>query len=135
MEKTEKKRRIIVPVLAALLILTVIGFGVVYKKYTDVKNNPEKVAQAEIADIVQKAGKIISLPKDETPILATVSDSDKLKDQPFFAEAKNDDKLLIYTKAKKAILYRPSSNMVVNVGPLVMNTSDIPGSESPSEGQ
>lgn len=135
MEKTEKKRRIIVPVLTALLILAAIGFGVVYKKYTDVKNNPEKVAQAEIADIVQKAGKIISLPKDETPILATVSDSDKLKDQPFFAEAKNDDKLLIYTKAKKAILYRPSSNMVVNVGPLVMNTSDIPGSESPSEGQ
>lgn len=135
MEKTQKKRRIIVPVLAALLILTVIGFGVVYKKYTDVKNNPEKIAQAEIADIVQKAGKIISLPKDETPILATVSDSQKLKDQPFFAEAKNDDKLLVYTKAKKAVIYRPSSNMVVNVGPLVMNTSDIPGSESPSEGQ
>lgn len=129
MEKTEKKRRIIVPVLTALLILAAIGFGVVYKKYTDVKNNPEKVAQAEIADIVQKAGKIISLPKDETPILATVSDSEKLKDQPFFAEAKNDDKLLIYTKAKKAILYRPSSNMVVNVGPLVMNTSDVPASE------
>lgn len=132
MEKTQKKRRIIVPVLAALLILTVIGFGVVYKKYTDVKNNPEKVAQAEIADIVQKADKIISLPKDETPILATVSDSDKLKDQPFFAEAKNDDKLLIYTKAKKAILYRPSSNMVVNVGPLVMNTTDIPAPEDQS---
>lgn len=135
MEKTEKKRRIIVPVLTALLILAAIGFGVVYKKYTDVKNNPEKVAQAEIADIVQKAGKIISLPKDETPILATVSDSDKLKDQPFFAEAKNDDKLLIYTKAKKAILYRPSSNMVVNVGPLVMNTSDVPAPEDQFDDQ
>lgn len=124
MDNQKTKRRIAVPVLVILLVLAVAGLAVVLKQYTDLKNNPEKAAQAEVADVVQKAGKLISLPKDETPVLATVSDNKKLKDQPFFAEAKNNDKLLIYTKAKKAVIYRPGENLIVNVGPLVVNSSD-----------
>ena len=54
----------------------------------------------------------------EVPTVATVSDVSKLKNQAFFANAKNGDKVLIYQNAKKAILYRPSSNKIVEFGPI-----------------
>jgi len=60
-------------------------------------------------------GKLMVLPEGETPTIATVSDPDKLKDQAFFAHAKTGDKVLIYAKAKKAILYSPTDNRIVEV--------------------
>ena len=53
---------------------------------------------------------------------------DKLKGQPFFARAKVGDKVLLYTQAKKAILYDPKDNVIIEVGPVVMPS----GSPAPS---
>ena len=41
--------------------------------------------------------------------------SSKLKAQPFFAKAQDYDQVLIFEKAKKAILYRPSTNKLIEV--------------------
>src|SRR5687767_785586 len=73
-------------------------------------------AQAEADKLVSDVGKLIELPSDEKPTIATVSDVEKVKEQAFFKNAKNGDKVLIYTNAKKAILYRPSENRIVEVG-------------------
>lgn len=78
-------------------------------------------AQAEVDALVAQVGKIIALPTDEKPTVATVTDASKVKDQPFFAKAQNGDKVLIYQKAQKAILYRPSSNIIVEVGAVNIN--------------
>ena len=58
------------------------------------------------------------LPKDETPTLATVSDPEKLKDQRFFVNAVKGDKVLVYSLAKKAILYSPSLDKIIEVAPV-----------------
>jgi hypothetical protein len=50
--------------------------------------------------------------------VATVSDPEKLKEQPFFTQAKKGDKLLIYAKARKAILYDPAINKIIEVSTL-----------------
>lgn len=77
--------------------------------------------QAEVDATVLKVGKLITLPSDEKPTVATVTDASKVKDQQFFRNAENGDIVLIYTKAQKAILFRPEKNIIVEVGAVNIN--------------
>jgi hypothetical protein len=72
------------------------------------------------------------LPADETPSIATVLDKDKLDGQAFFANAQNGDKMIIYTNAKKAILFRPSEKLVVEVMPLLIGDNAASPTPAPS---
>ena len=103
-----------------VLALAIVAFYF-YSQYQSIKKNPNQAAQAETEQLVAKVGKLIDLPKDETPTVATVLDKEKLKGQAFFSNAENGDKILIYTKDKKAIVYRPSQNKLINVGPIAID--------------
>jgi predicted negative regulator of RcsB-dependent stress response len=85
--------------------------------------DPAQVAKAERDKLVSQVSKLTDLPQGETPTIATVTDAAKLKNQDFFVNAENGDKLLIYTKAKKAYLYRPSTNKVINIAPINLGSS------------
>ena len=106
--------------------------GYYYMKYRDIRKNPQSVSTQEVKDVTQEVGKLISLPKDEQPTIATVQDKNKLKDQPFFKDAQNGDKVLIYTTSKKAIIYRPSTKTLINVGPIAINSSDTTSQTPPA---
>jgi len=80
--------------------------------------NPEAAAKEEAEDLAKVVGRYLELPQDETPTIATVNDAEKLKEQVFFAEAQNGDKVLVYTNARKAVLYRPSTKKVVEYAPV-----------------
>lgn len=119
-------RKKILWILLGVLVLIIIGGAggtayYFYSKYQKVIKNPETVTKQESEWLVEKAGKLVDLPKDETPSVATVIDKEKLKDQPFFANSENGDKVLIFTKAKKAILYRPSTDKVIEIMPLIID--------------
>ena len=58
------------------------------------------------------------LPQNETPTLATVSDLHALEGQAFFKNAKEGDKVLMYLRSQRAILYRPSIDRIIEVGPI-----------------
>lgn len=112
---------------AVVLLLGAVGtVGYFYKQLSDIKKNPNKVAQDEAAATIAAVGRLIVLPEGEQPTLATVSDPEKLKDQPFFAGAKIGDKVLIYTNAKKAILYNPADNRIVEVAPINIGNAPTP---------
>jgi len=81
-------------------------------------NNPTEAAKQDAASTIAAISKFMMLPADETPTIMQVTDVSKLKDQPFFANAQNGDKVIIYTKAKKAILYRAVTNMIIDVAPV-----------------
>ena len=89
-----------------------------YSQLNQLKVNPQAAAQEEAAALVAKVGKLIVLPEGETPTVATVADPEALREQPFFANAKKGDKVLIYTNARKAILYDVESNKIVEVAPI-----------------
>lgn len=111
-------------VLVVLLVLVLLaGVGVLAWQYVKARNdverlaNPQESAKLEVEILQERVSKLVEVP-DETPTVATVTDASKVKQQPFFAQAENGDKVLIYTQAKRAILYRPSTNKVIEVAPI-----------------
>ena len=90
----------------------------------------EKLTTPEAQSLVNKLGQLIQLPNAETPTIATVTDTSKLASQPFFASAKNGDKVFIYTQSQKAILYRPSINKIINVGPINTQGPTVAGAQT-----
>lgn len=98
-----------------------------YQKSQELLKNPTEAARQEVKTLVAQVGKHIELPKED-PTVATVSDKDKLKDQAFFAKAQNGDKVLIYTQSRKAILYRPTTNKIIEVS--TVNLGGVAGSNT-----
>lgn len=107
-----------------VLVVLLIAGGVYYFKkpttpsLTNDPNAPE--AQEEMLTLVAAVGELIDLPSGENPTIATITDPEKLKDQPFFVNAKAGYKVLIYPTARKAFLYDPSREKLVEVAPLIL---------------
>jgi hypothetical protein len=89
-----------------------------YKKTQAILQNPTASVSQETQTLIDKVGRLMVLPSGETPTIATVSDVTKLTSQPFFANAKNGDKVLIFTQSKEAILYRESIDKIIQVAPV-----------------
>lgn len=94
------------------------------QKENTLLSDPTEVAKAANADLIKKVSQITELPNGETPTIATVTDASKLKSQSFFAQAENGDKVLIFTQAKRAYLYRPSTNKIVQIAPVNIGKND-----------
>jgi len=119
------KRKVI---LAAVLLIVFGGVGGLIKLSKEnrqlkteiqvLKEDPNKIAKEETAKVVALVGKLVILPEGEEPVMATVTDKEKLKDQPVFAKAENGDKILIYSIAQKAYIYNPTKNVIVDVVPV-----------------
>lgn len=86
------------------------------------KTNSPQASVDETKALLNKVSKLVVLPEGEDPTVATVTDIDKLKDQAFFIKAKNGDKVLIYTRAKKAYLYDPQINKILDIAPVNIGT-------------
>jgi hypothetical protein len=99
---------------------------------TDTSDQPEVEAKKEqMQTVVQSVQKYIGLPQNEEPMMATVTDKNNLQEQDFFKQAQNGDKILLYRKAKKAFLYRPSTDKVIAEAPLMYkNSSTIEASSA-----
>lgn len=129
----EKLRQSLTPltrnILIGMFLLLLVSLGGAVYFYTQLHYAPSaKNSKSDLDKTIASVGKLMVLPADETPTMATVSDPAKLKDQPFFVNAKSGDKVLIYSNARKAILYSPSQNKIIEVAPVNLgaNASQIP---------
>ena len=86
----------------------------------------------ELTQIVEKVGRHMMLPDNETPTLATVIDKEELTQQGIFVSSENGDKVLIFPKSKLAILYRPSIDKIIEVVDITTNTQDNTPSPTPT---
>jgi uncharacterized protein HemX len=125
-------------ILILIAIIAIAGFVWSFKKYVDTKKQltavtsvegQQEMAKQEVQKLLEKVGKLIILPADEEPTVATIADVDALKkEQSFYADAQNGNKVLIYMQAKKAIIYDEERNILINVGPIFMNENIAPAS-------
>lgn len=112
----------IIIAISVVTVLILAGLAIFFfKQYMDLRNNPNAVSQETTNRLVEKVSKLYDLPKDEQPTVAEVKDKDKLKEQAFFAKVENGDYILIYPKAKMAILFREKDNKLINVGPIAID--------------
>jgi len=121
------KKNVTVWIALGLVILVLVGtsyyFFNQYKKTQLLLNNPTMAAKEEVKKITDQLSKLMVLPTKEEPIVVTVLDKNKLKDQDFFKNSQNGDKVIVFSVSKQAILYRPSINKIIQVAPL--NLGDV----------
>ena len=86
-------------------------------------NFPTRYLVNDACVLLKKVNKLIILPENEVPTIATVTDKSKVNNQIFFAKSENGDKALIYTQAKKAFLYRPATDKIIEVMPINIESS------------
>jgi uncharacterized protein HemX len=132
--------KLIASITGIVLIALAVGLVLILKDRNHLKNEVSKLSQSqqatvnEATELNNEVGKLIQLPTDEVPTVATVIDAAKVKSQAFFASAQNGDKLLLYSKSGKAILYRPSTKKIIEVAPINLgNSQPQPGTTTKNQ--
>lgn len=118
------KRAVIVILVLIILIFSGIGLYLYSDKITSLNLLGGSEEEIEAENLISTVGEKFLLP-DEIPTIATVSDKGQLLGQEFFKNAENGDKVLIYQSSGIAILYRPSIDKIINVGPVALEQSQI----------
>lgn len=110
-----KRRKIAVLVVFVLLI----GASGAYEYYEyQLSQNPAVIYAKKVESMTSLVSNQMTVPQDEQPVIATVSNSKKLPKEPFFENAQDGDKILLYKKHKEAILFRPSTGKVITFATL-----------------
>ncbi len=131
---SDKKNGKILFLLVILLLVAMVGFVWSFSSYRNYKkqvsflSTPEgqqDLAKKEMDVLLAKVGRHIILPNDEQPTVASIVDPETLvKDQPFYKGAQKGDKILIFVKAQKAIVYNEANDIIVNVGPVYLENKE-----------
>ena len=115
------KRKIVNLIMFLVALIAVILSVYFYYKLRTLKIDTQSANKKEIISLMSKVSDLYLLPTEEKPTIATVSDPGILKEQSFFTHSEKGDKVLIYIKAGKAILYRPSIDKIVDVSSISSN--------------
>lgn len=102
----------------AAMLLVVCG-AVLFFVMNNKKNNNDSVEA-----VTQTIAKHMVLPMDEVPALLTVTDPSKVTTQ-FLKQSQVGDKILIYQKYKRVIIYRPSIDRIIDIGPVVIDNPKV----------
>jgi len=118
-------------IIAALVVVETLLLSSFSKKNAALKyevaqlrRDPQEAAKEEAKRLAETVSRLVVLPSGEEPVVATVTDKEKLKDQVVFEKAENGDKILIFAQAKKAYIYRPAGNLIIDIIPV--NIGDQP---------
>jgi hypothetical protein len=116
------KRVVPIAAIVIVLIISLAGYYI-YTKQNEYKtaNNPVK-AKEVAEDLAKIVSKIYQVP-NETPTIATVVDVKDLPLDPFYKDAKEGDKILIFEAYQQVLLYRPSENKIIAVGSMAPDPS------------
>ncbi len=125
-----KKRKAFKITILILNILALLGLGFssvfFFLRYHNLQNSSLTPDQ-KIARYEKEIAKSFTLPKDERPTMAELSDATTLDtvkkaDAIFFKSAASDDVLLIYKNAPLLVIYNPTTKKIINSGPYSFST-------------
>lgn len=111
--RNELDVRKLVILVVALVCVLLVGYGLVRAWGYFFASE-----EAKVRALVEDVSEHMLLPERETPNVATVSDLHALEGQLFFKRAEIGDKVLMYLVSQRAIIYRPSIDRIIEVGPI-----------------
>lgn len=121
-------------ILLAVAIAAIAPSAYFYYSWSRAKyriSHPAEAAKVDADKLVNAVAKLMLIPNEAPQIADITSDVAKLASQKFFAEAKDGDKLLVFSKAREAILFRPSIGKIIDVAPFSLSSSLPAASSSP----
>lgn len=121
--KKNNKHKALILLMFLVVILALCLSGYFYYKLQSLENNIDN--KQETKDLLSKVAKLYLIPTGEEPTIATVSDPEALRNKSFFTQSQKGDKVLIFIKAGKAVLYRPSINKIIEIVPINNQNKDV----------
>lgn len=110
-------KRFFIQTTIVIFLILALGFFEL-GRYAVYRSHPNLYTQDRASAVLQNISALIQLPKG-TPTMAIINNASSAKKvQPFLADADDGDVLIVYKQAGEAILYRPSTNKLVSVGPI-----------------
>ena len=103
---------------AVIVGLLLLGASFWAGRMTALRNDPARAAAQERDELIAQVSSMVDFSSDEAPTILTVNDTTVLKSDPFFAEAQKGDKILVYAKAKKVVLFDPRAGRILKIEPL-----------------
>lgn len=101
-----KSHKVIVIIATIILVGLVIAGALVFDR------QPKNLTDDEVVITVNKQ---LGISGDSNPAILSVVDKDRVN-QPFLSDSENGDKVLLYYKSGKSVLFRPSTNAVIKQG-------------------
>ncbi len=109
--------------IAVLLLLVFLAAVVGYVVFIMLAPDKALTDKQQMEQVRSAVSKHIILPVGEDPTLATVTNKNDLKDEFLKKNADTGDKILIYYKSLKVIIYRPEIDKLIATGPLEIDAS------------
>lgn len=126
-----KRRKFFRPgIVIFLLILALTAAGItIFLLAKDLNTKTDSQSENAGLAVKSKVEKLMYLP-NETPQVMTMENADEVKkNNPFFKDVQNGDQVLIFLADSRVVIYRESENKIVNVGPIVNDSSKQESSE------
>lgn len=113
--RLDRKQLGTIGIVVGLVLLTLVGTALFIQN----KQRREDLTNVDV--VKARVARHYVLPSNEQPALATITDRNKLT-SAFLKKAQNGDKVLIYQTNQIAIIYRPSIDRIIAVGPVAIDT-------------
>lgn len=123
----------IIAIFVVLFASTLISGAVAYSFYKQSQVNYDSSASNALnqtssadqyAELISKVREVVLVPADEQPTIAAIANIEQVKTEnpSFYAEAQNGDIVLIFST--KAIIYRETPGLIVNIAPVVRESTE-----------
>jgi hypothetical protein len=107
-----------------------------YKLSEEQRGVSGNIFSKETETVIAKVKKLVVLPPEEPKIMTVQNVAELKKTQRFFADVEDGDVVLVFENAKKAVVYRPSANLVVNIAPILAGEqASVSGKTAPPSSQ
>lgn len=116
----KSRNNLVIGIVVAVVVAVLVALGV--SLFMGGGSEDGELSDAEIQRLLGQVSSHMILPEGEEPAIATIVDAAALiAEQPFYNGAQDGDRVLIYPQAQRAIIYSPSRDIIVNVGPIVVD--------------